>query len=93
MGHALAVQVCGFAAPTAPGLGQWSSAVAWIGFQRVKFKFGYWGTVEQRALLGGATSRCVQWPPGAPGSKPSTPAHERERVAAAPRSRPRKRTP
>ena len=35
-----AVQVCALAAPTAPGLGQWSSAVAATGSQRVAFTSG-----------------------------------------------------
>ena len=37
-----AVHVCGLAAPTAPGLGQWSSVVAVSGTQRVVFRIGYW---------------------------------------------------
>ena len=35
-----AVQVCALAAPTAPGLGQWSSAVAATGSQRVRLMSG-----------------------------------------------------
>jgi hypothetical protein len=37
-GHALAVHVCGLAVPTASSLGQWSSAVARIGLQRVRLR-------------------------------------------------------
>jgi hypothetical protein len=38
----MAVHVAALAAPTAPGVGQWSSVVVDTDIQRVVFSTGYW---------------------------------------------------